>query len=158
MVSFQASKICMFFSGKFTLMQVLKSFPFLDFVIVFHLVWKNQESWEVWLDGSVTFFPNRKNLYVNFSSLIFPGGKLGKIEENMKKKSSLVEKINLGARKVSWESRWIIFKSVLHGSLLWNLRSKLFTNLSFLKFFSEQHCYLCDNIWERCLSWLLRSN
>ena len=28
--------------------------------------------------------PNRKNLYVNFSSRIFPGGKLGKIDENMK--------------------------------------------------------------------------
>ena len=28
--------------------------------------------------------PNRENSYVNFSSLIFPGGKLGQGDENMK--------------------------------------------------------------------------
>ena len=66
-VGFQFSKICMFFFGKFTAEQVLKSFlgrnnslkpPVFDvcdslpFVVL-----KNQESWELWLDG---FWGNSK--------------------------------------------------------------------------------------------------
>ena len=38
-----------------------------------------------------THIPNRKNLFVNFSSLIFPGGKLGKSDENMKIFKRLLE-------------------------------------------------------------------
>ena len=60
LVGFQASKIWIFF-GKFTAEQVLKPFAGRDnslkltvfgFSDVFCLVLKNQESWELWLDGS----------------------------------------------------------------------------------------------------------
>ena len=41
---------------------------FLDFVIVFHLIMKNQESWELWLDG---FWGNRHSKMPNISAKIF---------------------------------------------------------------------------------------
>ena len=59
LVGFQPPKSGYLF-GKFTAEQVLKSFSgrnipcnplFLDFLIVFYMFWKNQESWEPWLVG-----------------------------------------------------------------------------------------------------------
>ena len=60
--------------------QVLKSFsgrksslkpPVLDFVIVFHLVLKNQESWELWLD---VFWGNKHWKMQKINAENFGGG------------------------------------------------------------------------------------
>ena len=63
LVGFQASKVWVFFLGKFTAEQVLKSlsgrnnslkppvFGFCNRLPYGLYVWKNQESWEFWLSG-----------------------------------------------------------------------------------------------------------
>ena len=43
-------------------------FFFLDFLMVFHMVWKNQRSWELWLDG---FWGNRHLKIKKISAKIF---------------------------------------------------------------------------------------
>ena len=62
-----------YFFWNLTVEQVLKSFsdrnnslkpPCLEFIIVFHIVWKNQESWEPWSDG---YWSNRHS-YMQKSS------------------------------------------------------------------------------------------
>ena len=75
LVGFQPPKSGYLF-GKFTAEQVLKSFScrnipcnplFLDFLIVFYMFWKNQESWEPW---SVGFWVN-KNSKMQKNSAMF---------------------------------------------------------------------------------------
>ena len=78
LVGFQASEIWMFFSWKiycrasFEIIFRQKEFPktscFFLFSIGFHMVWKNQESWELWLDG---FWVNRNSKMQNFLPKIY---------------------------------------------------------------------------------------
>ena len=83
-VDFHVSKIWILF-GKFTVEQVLKSLlsrrnslePLvLDFPIVFHMIWKNQESWKPWLIGIQSWneligIKNAKNSANNFFVCVF---------------------------------------------------------------------------------------
>ena len=61
-----------YFGNHFQAKIVLQSTLLFDSLTVFHMVWKNQESLEIWLDGFSTFKNAKNVLLTHFLGLVLP--------------------------------------------------------------------------------------